>query len=73
MARWRGRALVRGLDQAVVETIATAREQMDPDREMELLHAAGIGILTVHDTGHPLVLREIDDLPPALYVKGHLR
>ena len=48
-AAWRAGATEfwsAGLDQAVVEAIATAREQVDPDREMELLGAAGIGVLT---------------------------
>lgn len=48
-AAWRASATelwTAGLDQAVVEAIATAREQLDPDREMKLLRAAGIGVLT---------------------------
>jgi DNA processing protein len=72
-AAWRaGTAEFRsaGLDQAVVEAISTARARVDPHREMELLRAAGIAGLTWHDTGYPPMLREIDDLPPVLYVEG---
>ena len=73
------RATARAGDtEGAITTLRSALERFPGHRYAvslleELLRAAGTGILTAHDTGHPLVLREIDDLPPVLDVKGHLR
>ena len=59
-----------GLDRTVVTSIVDHRSEIDPDRELDRVHAAGVSIVTWHDTEYPSLLREVDDLPPILYVEG---
>jgi DNA processing protein len=61
-----------GLDRAVVTSIVDNRANVDPQREIDRIHAAGVTVLTWHDSDYPTLLREIDDLPPILYLKGQL-
>ncbi|MCI0816457.1 MAG: DNA-processing protein DprA [Chloroflexi bacterium] len=67
-----GELRAAGLDPHVVSAITEVRPQIDPDEELERVQAAGIGVLTWHDPAYPRLLREIDDLPPVLYVQGEL-
>jgi DNA processing protein len=59
-----------GLDRAVVASIVQHRANVDPQREIDRIRAAGVAVLTWHDSDYPSLLREIDDPPPILYVKG---
>ncbi len=67
-----GELRAAGLDAHVVSAIAEVRPQIDPHAELERVRAAGVGVLTWHDPAYPRLLREIDDLPPVLYVQGEL-
>ena len=46
------------------------RRARDTLREWEA--AGDFGVLTVLDAGYPVALREIHQMPPLLFVKGHL-
>ena len=59
-----------GLDQQATRLIADNRDSIDPDAELETLAKAGITALTWSDTAYPARLKEIDDAPPLLYVRG---
>lgn len=62
-----------GLEDRVVRAIANARPSIEPDEEMERLHRAGVRALCWNDPAYPPRLRETEDPPPVLYVRGELR
>ncbi|HWO73446.1 MAG TPA: DNA-processing protein DprA, partial [Dehalococcoidia bacterium] len=75
-AAWRASASElrdAGLDQGTVSSIVAGRETISPDAEMERLQRAGVHALTWEDEAYPARLKEIDDKPPVLYVRGELR
>ncbi len=59
-----------GLDVRTAQAIRRARQETDPDAEMERMERAGIRAFGRDDPGYPTRLREIDDAPPVLYVRG---
>lgn len=59
-----------GLDRGTVQSIVAARPEISPDEEMSNLAKAGARALTWHDDGYPPRLKETDDKPPVLYVRG---
>lgn len=61
-----------GLDARVVESVIEHRSKIDPDEEMALLEKHQCSAITWHDSRYPSRLKEIDDSPPVLYVKGEL-
>jgi DNA processing protein len=61
-----------GLDQRTVRQIADERPSIDPDVEWQRLEAARVRAITWDDPAYPARLREIDDAPPLLYLKGDL-
>lgn len=61
-----------GLDQGSIAAIVAARSKLDPARELEHLRRHGVRALTWHDPAYPPRLREIDDMPPVLYIRGSL-
>ena len=70
---WRapaGALVAAGLDQRTAQEVVSAREETDPSGELERLAQAGVTALAQTDPRYPSRLREIDDTPPVLYVKG---
>ena len=61
-----------GLDRGFVASIVEHRADVDPQREIDRIHAVGVTVLTWHDSDYPLLLREVDDLPPIQYVRGSI-
>jgi DNA processing protein len=61
-----------GLDRGTVTSILDARPKIDPDAEMERLAKAGVRAYAWNNPGYPARLREVDDRPPVLYVRGEL-
>jgi DNA processing protein len=61
-----------GLSQKLAERVAQARTGVDLDACLERYAAKGIKILTWDDEDYPKRLREIDQPPPVLYVRGEL-
>jgi DNA processing protein len=75
-AAWRAGASelrAAGLDQSTVSSVIKGREEISPDAEMERLSKAGIQAYTWDDPLYPRRLKEIDDKPPVLYVRGELK
>ena len=62
-----------GLDRRAVRSVVEGRGKIEPDAEAEKLLKSGIDAFTWHDDEYPSRLKEIYDLPPVIYVKGHLQ
>ena len=70
---WRapaGALVAAGLDQRSAQEVVRARDETDPAAELERIAAANVTALALGDQRYPSRLREIDDAPPVLYVKG---
>ena len=61
-----------GLDRRALENLVTIRAQIDLEAEMTKVSHLGIQIVTWKDDTYPRLLREIDNPPPVLYVRGAL-
>lgn len=48
------------------------RKRIRPEREIEIVDQLGVKMLTWLDPGYPLLLKEIPDPPPVLYLLGNL-
>ncbi|NOH02530.1 MAG: DNA-protecting protein DprA [Chloroflexi bacterium] len=59
-----------GLGAKLVEKVVGARKQVDLEQVWAKIEAQGIQILTWSDESYPARLREIDQPPPVLYVRG---
>src|SRR5687768_896933 len=59
-----------GLGRKVIERVIQAREGVDLDKLWERIEKQGIKILTWQDESYPQRLKEIDQPPPVLYIRG---
>lgn len=59
-----------GLGAKLVEKVIGARTQVDLEQVWAKIEAQGIKILTWADENYPSRLREIDQPPPVLYIRG---
>lgn len=72
---WRASAAelkAAGLDANAASAIATYRDRISPEQEMECLERLQVKALNWHDSAYPPRLKEIHDLPPVLFLKGTL-
>ena len=70
---WRaseGELTAAGLDARTAQAVVRGRAEGDPDAEVERLESAGVQAFAKVDPAYPSRLREIDDAPPVLYVRG---
>ncbi len=63
---------VPGIGTELTRRIARARDEIDPQAELDLCAANGIAILTDGADDYPRVLREIFDPPGILFVRGEI-
>jgi DNA processing protein len=61
-----------GLGPKLIERLGRVREDVDLDQYLAGISAQGITVLTWDDEDYPKHLREIDQPPPVLYVRGSL-
>ncbi len=61
-----------GLGPKVAERLLQVRAGIDLDRLLDQIAAQGIAILTWEDQAYPKCLKEIDQPPPVLYLRGEL-
>ena len=61
-----------GVGRAVAQSIVSARESSSPDEELSRLRDCGVSAINWHDPDYPHRLKETDDAPPVLYVRGAL-
>ncbi len=67
-----GELTAAGLDRGTVTSIVETRPKISPDNEIEMLAKAGVKAFTWNDPGYPSRLKEVEDRPPVLYVRGEL-
>jgi DNA processing protein len=67
-----GELRAAGLEDRIVRAIIAERPNIEPDAEIERLGTQGIRALTWNDPDYPALLKEIDDAPPVIYVRGDL-
>jgi len=61
-----------GLPERALGNFAKLRAEIDLDRYYESIIESGISVLTLLDEHYPRLLREIDQAPPVIYVRGSL-
>ncbi len=61
-----------GVGRVLAQSIVSARETSSPDQELSRLSHAGVSAINWHDPAYPIRLRETDDAPPILYLRGTL-
>ena len=59
-----------GLGEKLIERVITARKNVNLDQVWEKIEAQGIKILTWQDEAYPTRLKEIDQPPPVMYIRG---
>lgn len=72
---WRasaGELAAAGLDARTAQAVVHARAEGDPESEIDRLRSASVQAFAKVDPAYPSRLREIDDAPPVLYVRGTL-
>lgn len=62
-----------GLSPKLIESVVQARRQIDLQKVWERIQTQRIVVLTWEDENYPPRLKEIDQPPPVLYVRGELR
>ena len=71
-ARFSDLIKVKGISKNIAENITSCESTYNIDKELELIKAQGVKVLTVFDKSYPKILKEIYDPPIVLYVKGTL-
>src|SRR4051794_6477416 len=61
-----------GIDEKTRDAILEARNRIDPARELDRLHKAGVCAYGWDDPVYPARLRDIQSPPPVLFVKGDI-
>lgn len=61
-----------GLSEKICERIIQLRKEFDLHQYVDRIQSAGIQILISNDENYPRYLREIDQPPPVLYIKGSI-
>ncbi|MCS6773246.1 MAG: DNA-processing protein DprA [Anaerolineae bacterium] len=61
-----------GLEPRLIGALVTTRRTVHPEAEVERLYRAGAQAVTWDDADYPRLLREVQDPPPVLFVKGSL-
>lgn len=55
-----------------INSICLARENIEPEKELEEIKKRKINVITIYDSEYPQLLKEIYDPPFLLYCKGNL-
>ncbi len=63
---------IEGIGNKTAEQIAYTRNKFDTKTELELAEKHGVQIITIEDSRYPVMLKQIYDPPPIIYVKGTL-
>ncbi|MBN2020403.1 MAG: DNA-processing protein DprA [Sedimentisphaerales bacterium] len=63
---------IEGVGQRTAERIASSRDKMKVEAEIELAGKLGVLIINLRDPRYPVLLKQIYDPPAVLYVKGTL-
>lgn len=63
---------IPGIGTSLAETIASAEQNSDWQKELELIDKAGVKIITIVDDEYPEILRETATPPICLYLRGKM-
>jgi DNA processing protein len=63
---------VEGLSPNVGQRLIRGKSRVSVDQELELIEAHNCHLVAINDTAYPMLLKEIADPPPLLYVRGEL-
>lgn len=61
-----------GLPQKVIENFATVKKQVDLEKVMSRIETQGVKVMTWEDSDYPRRLKEINQSPPVLFIKGSI-
>jgi DNA processing protein len=61
-----------GLNQKIIESFQRVRKGVSLDQVWERIQSLGAQVLTWDDEAYPRLLKEIDQPPPVLYIRGSL-
>lgn len=61
-----------GLPKRVVENLAKIRDEVNLEKLYESVFQSGAAVITLLDEDYPALLKEIDQAPPVLYIKGNI-
>ncbi|MCY3709442.1 MAG: DNA-processing protein DprA [Caldilineaceae bacterium] len=61
-----------GLDRRSIENLLRARQNLDPEAELDRVLRRGFGVFCWDYSGYPANLRKIPQPPPVLYARGRL-
>ncbi len=61
-----------GLSQKIIDTFQKVHKGVSLEQIEERIHSLGVTLLTWDDEGYPRRLKEIDQPPPVLYIRGSL-
>ncbi len=59
-----------GVDRRYAQAVLKARADFDPEREMGIVESSNARVYTWLDSDYPAALREINEAPPVLFVRG---
>jgi DNA processing protein len=59
-----------GLSEKIITNLIKIRSEIDIDKILEKIDGLGIQVITRLDENYPRLLKEIDQPPPVLYIKG---
>lgn len=62
-----------GLGEKIVENLVQLRSSLSLDRLAERLESTGISVVILTDENYPSRLKEIDQPPPVLYLRGEIK
>ena len=63
---------VEGLSPNVGQRLVRGKSRVSVDQELELIEAHNCHLVAINDSAYPMLLKEIADPPPLLYVRGEL-
>ena len=63
---------VEGLTANISQQLGSGKSRVSVDQELELIEAHNCHLLAINDSAYPMLLKEIADPPPLLYVRGEL-
>ena len=63
---------VEGLSPNVGQRLVRGKPRVSVDQELELIEAHNCHLVAINDSAYPMLLKEIADPPPLLYVRGEL-
>lgn len=60
-----------GLGDRLAADVVQMRARINPDAALERVHKAGAQVLALGDEDYPLLLRQIDDPPAVIFIRGN--